>query len=504
MFTRTPPKKSMSAEPTAKPTKSAVRKSIDEWEIGRALPGLSRTMISPKTSTASTSAVQKPESPPKDVTPGEKSVYRAQEAKSVRMSAIKLIGQSRNLKTEIKEGILKAVQRLYEIVREAEEDNLIKQDEIDELKARVPEKADLTPVPQKHPDQADQSVLLRRLEEHSSLIKEHMATLKEMKNKEKEKPIVSEPPAKTGPTNEKLEEHAILLRENTESIKTLQEHLKSCQEEVVAARSYAGVTAEAPPPRPIQKALHSVVVTSMDKMDTGEDVLNKIRKTVNAKEGWVKVERVRKAKDQKVVMGFGTQEERKKVKEKIQREGTGLQVEEVKNRDPLLILRGVLSANTDEDIRKALRNQNRDLFKDLKKEDERIEIKYRKRTKNPLTEHVVVSTSPALWNRATTLGALHIDLQRVRVEDQTPLVQCSRCLGYGHSKRFCKEETDACSHCGGPHLRTRCQEWVTGVPPGCRNCLRAKLGETAHNAFSSTCPIRKRWDEVARSAVAYC
>ncbi|OWR55196.1 hypothetical protein KGM_212069A, partial [Danaus plexippus plexippus] len=114
-------------------------------------------MISPKTSQASTSAVQKPESPPKDVTPGEKSVYRAQEAKSVRMSAIKLIGQSRNLKTEIKEGILKAVQRLYEIVREAEEDNLIKQDEIDELKARVPEKADLTPVPQKHPDQADQA-----------------------------------------------------------------------------------------------------------------------------------------------------------------------------------------------------------------------------------------------------------------------------------------------------------------------------------------------------------
>ncbi|OWR42301.1 hypothetical protein KGM_212069B, partial [Danaus plexippus plexippus] len=177
MFTsRTPTKKSMSAEPAkSKPEKSVVRKSIDEWEIARALPGLSRTLISPKTPTPSTSAVGKSESPPKDATPGEKSVIRAQEARSAKMSAVKLIGQSRNLKTELKEGILQAVQRLYELVREAEEENLIKQDELDELKAKAgpPTKTsttdtDLTPVPQANPVQ--QTALIKRLEEHSLLI----------------------------------------------------------------------------------------------------------------------------------------------------------------------------------------------------------------------------------------------------------------------------------------------------------------------------------------------
>lgn len=47
-----------------------------------------------------------------------------------------------------------------------------------------------------------------------------------------------------------------------------------------------------------------------------DEVLEKVRRTINVKEGWVKVDRVRKAKGRKVIMGFGTIEERAKVKEK--------------------------------------------------------------------------------------------------------------------------------------------------------------------------------------------
>ncbi|CAH2101949.1 unnamed protein product [Euphydryas editha] len=78
-----------------------------------------------------------------------------------------------------------------------------------------------------------------------------------------------------------------------------------------------------------------------------------------AKEGWVKVDRVRKARDRKVIMGFGTAEEKAKAKDGLVKEGTGLVVEDVKDRDPLLVLGGFLAVNTDGDIIKALRNQNR-------------------------------------------------------------------------------------------------------------------------------------------------
>ncbi|XP_069363495.1 uncharacterized protein [Maniola hyperantus] len=305
--------------------------------------------------------------------------------------------------------------------------------------------------------------------------------------------------------SQQLEEHSRLLLENNTRMRALQEQLTKTTEVVeTQQRSYANVTATRvqQPVRPV--ALHSVVVTSKDDKETGEEVLGRVRKTIDAKDGWVRVERVRKAKDRKVIMGFGTAEERNKAKDRLVGEGTGLVVEDIKNRDPLLILRGVLSVNTDDDITKALRNQNRELFGGLDHGDDRIQIKYRKRARNPHMAHVVISTSPTLWSRITGLGSVHIDLQRVRAEDQSPLVQCTRCLGYGHGRKFCKDSVDLCSHCGGPHLRPKCAEWLAGSPPSCRNCCNAKLDNVEHNVFSEDCPVRKRWDDLARSTVAYC
>lgn len=310
----------------------------------------------------------------------------------------------------------------------------------------------------------------------------------------------------TGPSQivARLEEHTQLLLANNKMMKELTETMEKQKEILEREKSYASVTATQSSLLPQRNTLHSVVITSKNEKETGEQVLEKVRKAMDAKEGWVKVERVRKAKDSKVIMGFKTEEERNKVKDRLGKERTDLTVEEVKNKDPLLVLKDVLSVNTDEDIIKAFRNQNRGIFHDLDDKDHRMEIRYRKRARNPHTGHVVVSVSPTIWRRANETGYVHIDLQRIRVEDQSPLMQCTRCLGYGHGKRFCKESTDICSHCGGPHLRTECAEWLAGAEPSCRNCSKAKLDTAEHNAFSPNCPIRQKWDKLARSTVAYC
>ncbi|CAH2087978.1 unnamed protein product [Euphydryas editha] len=270
-------------------------------------------------------------------------------------------------------------------------------------------------------------------------------------------------------------------------------------------RSYASVAAAAPQRQQARPAtLHSMVISSKDVKHTSEQILNKVRETINAKEGWVTVEKVRRARDRKLVIGFASAEERTKVQDRYTKEETGLLVEAVKNKDPLLVLKDVLKHNTDEDVVKAIRNQNRALFDGLDRKDDRFQIKYHKRARNPLTAHVVLSASPALWKRITEKGSIHIDLQRVRAEDQTPLVQCTRCLGYGHGRRFCKEPEDLCSHCGGAHLQSKCIERRDGVPPSCRDCIKAKHTQTEHNAFDSSCPVRMRWYDIARSTTAYC
>ncbi|KAL4714192.1 hypothetical protein ACJJTC_008546 [Scirpophaga incertulas] len=94
--------------------------------------------------------------------------------------------------------------------------------------------------------------------------------------------------------------------------------------------------------------LHSVIVVSKDEKETGEEVLEKVRKT-----------------------------ERRRVKERLQGAKEDLTVEEINNHDPLVILRDVLYVKTDEEIGKALKNQNKEIFKD--EENARYEIKYRRR-----------------------------------------------------------------------------------------------------------------------------
>ncbi|CAH2107879.1 unnamed protein product [Euphydryas editha] len=286
--------------------------------------------------------------------------------------------------------------------------------------------------------------------------------------------------------------------------KRLQNIEMKLEKNMVVQRSYASVTAAAPQRQQARPTLHSMIISSKNEEHTSDQVLKKVRETINAKEGWVTVEKVRKVRDRKVVVGFASAEECNRVQNRFSKQETGLLVEALKNKDPLLVLKDVLKYNTDEDIIKAIRNQNRALFDGLGEGDDRLQIKYHKRTRNPLTVHVVLSASPTLWKRITEKGAIHIDLQRVKAEDQSPLVQCTRCLGFGHGRRFCKEPQDLCSHCGGAHLQSKCVERRDGVPPSCRNCLKAKHTQTEHNAFDHGCPVRIRWDDIARSKVSYC
>ncbi|KAJ2953979.1 hypothetical protein O0L34_g2193 [Tuta absoluta] len=250
--------------------------------------------------------------------------------------------------------------------------------------------------------------------------------------------------------------------------------------------------------------LHSVVVSSSNEKDTSGEVITKLRTAIDARNKGVRIDRLRKARDQKVIIGCSNKEDLAKLKHTIEGSGEDLKVEEVKNKDPLVILKGVMNYNTDENVLTSLSNQNNHLLGDIKAEDWRIVVKYRRKTRNPHASHVILQVSPQIWQRLTEAGRVHVDIQRIPVADQSPLVQCTRCLAYGHGRKFCKESIDTCSHCGGPHLRANCEDWISNAAPSCCNCVRASLEKTEHNALDSECPTRKRWETLARSSVAYC
>lgn len=399
---------------------------------------------------------------------GHKYTSKVAEARACIVKAKTIMTNTRNLKTDVKVEVTKTLDRLYQIVKEVSADSNLK------------EKEEINPGKDKENGK------------HSRNSTTPKGNTEENSTEDKCRIL------------EHLEKQSRILEENSKKLDELKDKLEH-QHQLINSKTYAEITAIRPAQLPsLKNTLHTVIITSQNEEDTGEQVLTRVRDTVDAKEGWVKVERTRKGKDRKVIMSCGSEEDRQKIKQKLESAGKNLIVEEVKNKDPLLILRDVLSVNTDEDIVKAFRNQNKGIFQDINGTDDKIQIRYRRKARNPHTCHIVVSTSPTIWRRAVETGAIYIDLQRIRVADQSPLVQCMRCLGYGHSKKFCTEPTDSCSHCGGPHLRVDCTEWKTGSVPTCTNCKTAKQQHCDHNAFSEECPTRKKRDAIARMAVAYC
>nr|XP_049695098.1 uncharacterized protein LOC126054275 [Helicoverpa armigera] len=265
-------------------------------------------------------------------------------------------------------------------------------------------------------------------------------------------------------------------------------------------RSYASVTAARPGHRP---ALHSMAITLEGNQETADEVLGRVKRAVDARETGLKINKVRKAKNQTIIVGCDTETELDKVKQRIESRGEGLIVHNIKNKNPLVILKDVFLDSDDEELTQAIRIQNKEIFMDLSEEDTYMTIKFKKRTRNPKTAHIIVQVKPIIWRRMVEAGALYLDLQRVRVEDQSPLIQCTKCLAFGHGRKFCTEGADRCSHCGGPHLREKCADYIAGNEPQCCNCSHSKLQRTDHNAFSAECPVRRKWDYLARQTTAY-
>lgn len=383
--------------------------------------------------------------------PNSEPADRVSEAKKQLIKGKAHLNNSRNLRADIKAEVLQALDRLYQLVKEAERDG---------RKGKVETTANKT---------------LKIGDEDEDRVNNETENIKK------------------------------LIQENAKKIDELKEAIVNQNQRT---QTYASVTAYSKPKMPDRTTMHSMVITSKQETETGDEVLNRIRKAVitdeEDMEGWTTVDRVRKAKDRKIIVGCKSVEERNKLRKKIERVDTNLQIEEVKNKDPLLILKDVLAVNSNEEVLKLLRAQNRDIFQGLSKDEDRVEIVYRKKARNPHNSHVIIKLSPALWNRMLRAETVRVDIKRIQVADQSPLVQCSTCLGYGHSKRLCKETLPRCSHCAGQHIRANCEEWLAGTTPVCCNCTHAKMEGVEHNAFSQECPIRRKWEALARARVAYC
>ncbi|CAH2091367.1 unnamed protein product [Euphydryas editha] len=120
--------------------------------------------------------------------------------------------------------------------------------------------------------------------------------------------------------------------------------------------TFAQVAAK-PRPENQHQPNHTLIISSRNPKETSENVLTKIRTTLDLRKSGARVERVRKARDQKVVMKCATKEDMVKIRGQVQT-NKDLTVREPSNQDPLVCVRGVLSCYSNEEIIEHIKAQN--------------------------------------------------------------------------------------------------------------------------------------------------
>ncbi|GBP78327.1 hypothetical protein EVAR_52382_1 [Eumeta japonica] len=84
-----------------------------------------------------------------------------------------------------------------------------------------------------------------------------------------------------------------------------------------------------------------------------------------------------------------------------------------------------------------------------------------------------------------------------------PLLIMKGVLG---TQSCCGEKTATCSYCADKtHEWEKCPRRKQNEEPKCKNCWENGIKtEANHEAFSNKCKVRQKWDEIARSRIAYC
>ncbi|CAK1540869.1 unnamed protein product [Leptosia nina] len=244
--------------------------------------------------------------------PTTKKEGRAEEGKAEKENVMglldridKLIDDSRNLRGDIKEGIKKAIKSLRLMAREIKEGNKQENREAQtQTEGEIAEEE--KEIEEKEKDTKLTGDLMKELRVQRKIIE------KEFKELKKELPKMTA----------MIEE---FKREDEATKKELREALEQGNKAITELKTYASVAATTVKTGERgskmiehQTAKYAITVASEGKETSGE-VLEEIRKTVDAKKTGLRVDRIRKIKDQRVIVGCESREELERVKEKLKK-----------------------------------------------------------------------------------------------------------------------------------------------------------------------------------------
>lgn len=244
-------------------------------------------------------------------------------------------------------------------------------------------------------------------------------------------------------------------------------------------------------------ARYSVVVESADPRHCGDDIVNYIKKRVDVVELGVGINGVKKMKNQRVMISCDSEGDRRTLSHAIAQSGDKLTVSQPTIKNPLLKLMGVANDLSDQKLEEAIVKQNLKLLADITSECPMPKVVRRTKARTNELSNVIIEIGPQHW-KALVNQRIRIGYQVVKAVDQSPVIQCYKCLGFGHRAGTCRGEL-ICGYCAGSHDTRKCED-RSNKDAKCANCET----ENNHPAYSQTCPVWQKWDRIARTTVSYC
>jgi hypothetical protein len=280
-----------------------------------------------------------------------------------------------------------------------------------------------------------------------------------------------------------------------------------------AAPTYAAAAMATPPagltPTPaFQPNKPAIILTPKTAVKDSADTLDTWKRNISFRGTSFAPSSAKFVSNNKVRVEFDTLEQRDKALSMTNDGNYDVMAESSKTLAPMVILKGVPADIQEEQLTDIIINQNPNIAQVMEQEQD-LTLHFKRNNRNPRLYNAIFKTSPRVFREMVTSQKINIDHQKVHACEHLPLLQCYKCLQYGHTRKRCTSEHTNCSHCASPeHEYRQCPVWQDNTRLQCHNCTtHANKNNirinTKHSATSATCPRMSMMSNKIRQRIDY-
>jgi hypothetical protein len=254
-------------------------------------------------------------------------------------------------------------------------------------------------------------------------------------------------------------------------------------------------------PSDIQPSTFGLVVKAADEKTSSHETKRIIKEKVDPKALQLGVSKIRNLANEAVFVDCRNETDRDTLEKELTKLST-ITVGRPKKKLPTLLLKFVPKEEEDADIKSTILQQSN--LTHL--EDTILQKKCIKRTSED-SRHIVIKVSPNTRRELLALHKVKLQWCMCKVEDFISITRCLKCLGFGHTARFCQNQPK-CSYCAEDHHWKECgnKQVIRCSNYAITNTYihdESRKAKTNHSVFSKECPRLRRIESIIKSKTEY-